>query len=108
ASAVLNARGDAQKLGALLVSSTRYGMFILLAMALPLMLAGKWILHLWVGPAYAAGGLAIMQVLVLANVVRLSALPYATLLLGTGQQKKVILSPLAEGVTNLVASIAGG
>jgi O-antigen/teichoic acid export membrane protein len=40
-------------------------------------------------------------------VIRLCGLPYATLLLGTGQQKQVIISPLAEGITNLVASIVG-
>jgi O-antigen/teichoic acid export membrane protein len=40
-------------------------------------------------------------------MIRLIALPYSTLLLGTGQQHKVILSPLAEGVTNLVASVIG-
>lgn len=105
ASAVLNARGDAQRLGTLLISSTRYGMFILLGMALPLIFAGKYILRFWVGAEYAHNSLTILQILVVANVVRLSALPYSTLLLGTGEQRKVIMSPLAEGITNLAASI---
>jgi O-antigen/teichoic acid export membrane protein len=107
ASAVLAARGDEKGLGAMLVSSTRYGMLILLAMALPLMLAGNWALGVWVGTYYASRSTLILQVLLVANVVRLCALPYATLLLGTGQQRKVILSPLAEGMTNLAASIVG-
>jgi O-antigen/teichoic acid export membrane protein len=107
ASAVLNARGDAEKLGAVLISSTRYGTLILLAMALPLLLAGKLILRVWVGADYASHSLLIMQILVVANMIRLFTLPYATLLLGTGQQTKVIASPLAEGITNLVASIVG-
>ena len=107
ASAVLNARRDAQKLGKLLTLSTRYGMLLLLAMGLPLIIVGGSILRLWVGKDYALHSLLIMQVLVVANVVRLSALPYATLLLGTNQQQKVILSPLAEGITNLVASVVG-
>lgn len=107
ASAVLSARGDAAGLGRLLVSSTRYGMLILLAMALPLVGAGHYILRVWAGGDYAAHSTIILQVLVAANVVRLAALPYATLLLGTGQQKKVLVSPLAEGITNLVASIIG-
>jgi O-antigen/teichoic acid export membrane protein len=46
-----------------------------------------------------------MQLLVAANVVRLSFLPYATLLLGMGEQRKVVMSPIAEGVTNLLASV---
>jgi O-antigen/teichoic acid export membrane protein len=107
ASAVLAARADQQRLGIMLVSATRYGMLILLAMALPLMIGAKWVLAAWVGNAYAPGSILILQVLIIANVVRLCALPYSTLLLGTGQQGKVILSPLAEGVTNLAASILG-
>ena len=107
ASAVLSARGDAQKLGEVLVTSTRYGIIILLGMALPLMIAGKFILRIWVGTDYATHSNDILQVLVIANVVRLSALPYATLLLGTNQQRKVIMSPLAEGVANLAASVLG-
>jgi O-antigen/teichoic acid export membrane protein len=105
ASAVLNARGDSQKLGILLVSSTRYGMLILLAMALPLVLAGRSILGVWVGRDYALRSTLIMQLLVVANIVRLSFLPYATLLLGMGEQRKVVMSPIAEGITNLLASV---
>jgi O-antigen/teichoic acid export membrane protein len=107
ASAILSARGDAKKLGEVLITSTRYGMFILLGMALPLIVAGRFILRLWVGTDYAMHSTGILQVLVVANVVRLCALPYATLLLGTNQQRKVIMSPLAEGVTNLSASLLG-
>jgi O-antigen/teichoic acid export membrane protein len=107
ASAVLAARGDSQQLGTLLISSTRYGMLILLAGALPLIVAGHFVISIWASPSYARYSTTLLQVLLIANVVRLSALPYSTLLLGTGQQTKVILSPLAEGVTNFTASVAG-
>jgi len=107
ASAVLSARGDNGKLGAMLLSSTRYGCATLLLMGLPLLIGGNLILNIWVGPEYAAQGTAILQVLVVANIIRLISLPYSTLLLGTGQQHKVILSPIAEGITNLIASVAG-
>ncbi len=107
ASAILSARNDAQKLGAVLISSTRYGMLILLAMALPLMAAGRFLLRIWVGADYATHSTAILQVLIVANIVRLSTLPYSTLLLGTNQQKKVIMSPLTEGIANLSISLVG-
>ena len=107
ASAALAARGEGRKLGSLLVSSTRYGMLILLAMVLPLIVAGNPILKLWVGADYARHSTAIMEVLVCAYGIRLFGVPYSTLLLGSGQHGKVILSPLAEGVTNLVASLIG-
>jgi O-antigen/teichoic acid export membrane protein len=82
-------------------------MLILMAVALPLVLGGHWIVRLWAGADYAQHATLILQVLVIANVIRLCALPYSTLLLGTGQQNKVIASPLAEGITNLVASVIG-
>lgn len=107
ASAVLSARGDHGKLGAMLLSSTRYGCVTLLLMGLPLLISGHFILRIWVGPEYAEQGTAILQVLVVANIIRLISLPYSTLLLGSGEQKKVILSPIAEGITNLIASVAG-
>jgi len=106
-SAALAARGEGQKLGHLLVSSTRYGMLILLVMVLPLILGGRAILGIWVGPGYAAHSTTIMEVLVCANVIRLFAVPYSILLLGSGQHSKVILSPLAEGLINLVSSLIG-
>jgi O-antigen/teichoic acid export membrane protein len=108
ASAALKARGRSQELGTLLVSSTRYGMFILLGLALPILLAGKFILSIWVGADYALHSTAIMQILILANVVRLSLLPYATLLLGMGEHGKVVMSPIAEGITNLLVSVVAG
>lgn len=107
AAAVLGARGNAAKLGAVLISSTRYGMLLLVAMALPLLLAAHLVLHIWVGQEYARNGTLILQVLLLGNVIRLCGLPYSTLLLGTGEQNKVIISPLAEGATNLAASVIG-
>ena len=106
-SAAMGARHQSERLGALLVSSTRYGMLILLAMSIPLIVGGRFAIRLWAGNDYALHSTAILQVLLIANVIRLCALPYSTLLLGTGQQNKVISSPLAEGITNLVASVAG-
>lgn len=107
ASAVLAARGDAARLGTMLLSSTRYSLLLLLAMALPLIFAGHLVLRIWVGNDYAVHGVRILQILLIANVVRLCALPYSTLLLGTGQQRKVVASPLAEAVTNLGSSVVG-
>jgi O-antigen/teichoic acid export membrane protein len=105
--AVLNARGDAIGLGHTVVSATRYGMFLLLVLGLPLILFARPVLSIWVGPAYADHA-AVLQVLVIANIIRLSAAPYAATLIGTGQQRLVILTPLVEGFSNLFASVAGG
>jgi O-antigen/teichoic acid export membrane protein len=106
--AVEHARGNAEQLGAIMVTATRYGSFLLLLTGLPLILAAKPILTVWVGSSYASGGEKILQVLVIANMIRLSAVPYVSALIGTGQQRLVVVTPLLEGLVNLIASIIGG
>jgi O-antigen/teichoic acid export membrane protein len=107
ASSALSARGDTHKLGQLLVSSTRYGTLMLLIMVVPLIVWSEPAIRLWAGSGYVQHSARILQILLVANFIRLCALPYATMLLGTGQQNRVILSPIAEGITNLAASILG-
>jgi O-antigen/teichoic acid export membrane protein len=102
------ARGDFGELGRCLITATRYGSFLLLFTGLPLLLAAKGVLTAWVGASYAARGAGILQVLVVANMIRLSAAPYVMTLIGTGQQRLVTVTPLLEGFCNLLASIIGG
>ena len=63
---------------------------------------------MWVGEAYAARGTLVLQVLVAANMIRLSAVPYAMALIGTGQQRLVTITPLVEGIFNLSMSVVAG
>lgn len=106
--AVLHARGDRDGLGRMVVTATRYGLFLLFATGLPLILFAHPILRLWVGEKYAEPGAILLQILVIANIIRLSATPYAVALLGSGQQRLVIVTPLMEGFTNLAASVVAG
>jgi O-antigen/teichoic acid export membrane protein len=106
--AVLEARNGTSELGTILVSTTRYGMFLLLASGVPLLVAGRPVLAAWVGPEYASHTILILRVLVIANIIRLSAVPYAMLLVGTGQQRLVTISPLVEGFSNLAVSVILG
>jgi O-antigen/teichoic acid export membrane protein len=106
--AALHARGDFGGLGRGLITATRYGFFLLLLTGLPLLLAAKGVLTLWVGASYAEHGARILRVLVAANIIRLSAGPYVMTLIGTGQQRLVTITPLLEGFCNLFASIIGG
>jgi O-antigen/teichoic acid export membrane protein len=106
--AALHARGDTEKLGRTMVAATRYGTFLLLMTGVPLIWLAHPILSLWVGSTYASAGTRLLQVLVVANVLRLTATPYVVVLIATGQQRLVTVTPLIEGASNLVASIAGG
>lgn len=106
--AVLHARGDSWALGRMVIDGTRYGMFLLLLTGVPLLLAAKPILRIWVGPVYAVQAAVFLQVLVAANIVRLSLAPYAATLVGTGQQRLVTLIPIVEAVANLLISVLAG
>jgi len=106
--AVLHARGDTKELGRVMITATRYSTFLLLLTGLPLVLAATYVLTLWVGPAYAVHGNRVLQVLVAANVIRLSAVPYVMALIGAGEQRLVTVTPFLEGVCNLLASIVAG
>jgi O-antigen/teichoic acid export membrane protein len=106
--AVLTAQEKTKELGKLLISTTRYGMLILVLTGLFFIAFGDDFISLWLGPEYVEKLMPIIKILVLANIVRLSAVPYATILVGTGQQRLVVLSPLLEGGMNLVFSIILG
>jgi len=106
--AVLHARGASWELGRMVIDGTRYGMFLLLFTGFPFLLAAKPILRMWVGPAYAARATILLQILVAANIVRLSAVPYIVTLMGTGQQRLVVFTPLLEGFSNLSISVWAG
>lgn len=106
--AVLHARGEGGSLGQLVVTTTRYGMFLLLLAGLPLIFATHSLLSPWVGPLYAARAAFLLQVLSVATIIRLSATPYVMALIGTGQQRLVLISPLLEGASNLLVSVVAG
>jgi O-antigen/teichoic acid export membrane protein len=103
--AVTHAQRDSIKLGRMVLTATRLGVLLLLLTGLPLMIYALPLLRLWVGSAYAASGYRLLVILLIANMIRIIGTPYAAVLIGTGQQKQVLVSPLAEGLTNLSASI---
>ena len=106
--AVMEARGEAGRLGGMLISATRYGLVSLMLTGLPLILGARVILTCWVGTSAAPHAATVLQILVAANILRLTAAPYAALLIGTGQQRLVWRTPLLEGGVNVLASLAFG
>jgi O-antigen/teichoic acid export membrane protein len=106
--AVAHARQDPLGLGRMTLTATRIGVLLLIFTGMPLLLFADPIMIGWVGQQYAIPAHAFLIVLVTANMVRLTGIPYSVVLIGTGQQRLVTISPIFEGVTNLVASIALG
>jgi O-antigen/teichoic acid export membrane protein len=62
-------------------------------------------LRLWVGSTYAVHAIPLAEVLVAAQFIRLTMLPYAIVGLSVGQQQRMLVSPFAEGVINLIFSV---
>lgn len=91
-----------------LVYKSSFGctLFLLTSAALLISLANP-IFIFWVGPEIARDAVPLFNILIIANALRCSAVPYANYLVATGQQRRVMLGPAAEGLTNLSVSLAG-
>ncbi|HEY1757784.1 MAG TPA: hypothetical protein VGG72_20605 [Bryobacteraceae bacterium] len=104
---VLHERGDHKRIQNLILSSTRLGSYGSLVLIVLVLVGGRSLLTLWVGPAYAEHALPILEILLWAQAIRLSGSAYSVALVATAQQNYGIAAALAEGLTNLVASILG-
>ena len=105
ASSALSTERTAEQMGDILLRTTRYGTVILLASGLPMLVAGYWILRVWVGANYAEHSLQFLRILLLANIVRHLCAPYATMVVATAKQRVATASAVTEAAVNLVASI---
>jgi len=106
--ASLHAREQPDEMGKLVVYSTRLSVLLLILTGMPILIYARPILRLWIGPQYVFSGVPLLTTLIVANVVRLIGLPYATILVAAGQQNYIKISPLSEGISNFVASIVLG
>jgi O-antigen/teichoic acid export membrane protein len=103
--AALAARDNSENLGKMLLTSTRLGVIILFFTGIPLITFAEQILTIWIGKDYGINGAILLKILVIANMIRLSTAPYASILVGTGQQRLVLITPFLEGFVNLSASM---
>jgi O-antigen/teichoic acid export membrane protein len=94
-----------EQLGDMVIKATRYCVLLLCLIALPLLIGPYLLLKLWVGQDYATRSALFLQVLVLGNVIRQLANPYALVLLATGQQHLATIAAVAEATVNLSLSI---
>jgi O-antigen/teichoic acid export membrane protein len=104
----LEAHEDACALGDLVVSSTKLGVLLLLLMGLPLIVLAAPLIRIWIGAQFVTTGSAVLMILVIANMLRMTGAPYASVLIGAGQQRAIIVGPLTEGMANLICSVLLG
>jgi O-antigen/teichoic acid export membrane protein len=105
--AAISATHDPKSLGQLLIRATRYSTALLCLITLPLLLGMRPFLQVWVGADYARHAFSMAMLLVIAQFIRLTLLPYAAFGFAAGQLEKMLISPLGEGVVNLAFSLGG-
>jgi O-antigen/teichoic acid export membrane protein len=103
----LEARGQSKQTMHLLQFSSFACTLFLFTSAVWLIALAHPVFVLWVRPAIADQAVLLFDIMIVANAMRNSAAPYANFLIATGQQRRVILSPLAEGITNFGTSVIG-
>lgn len=106
--AVLHAREKAGELGTLVVSATQASVLLLILTGAPIFAYAGPIIRVWIGQRYVAAGIPLMAVLIVATVIRLIGAPYSLVIVAAGQHSYVKVSPLAEGISNFIASVALG
>lgn len=105
--AVLQERREHARIRSLVLTGTRLGSYASLVLVLLMVLWGKPLLTLWVGPQYASKALPLLEILLWAQTIRLTASAYSVALIATAQQNYGIAGALTEGFTNLIASVIG-
>jgi len=105
--AAIHARGEVRELGGLVITATRLSVLVLILTGLPVLLYAGPILRVWIGQRYESSAV-LLAILILANIIRLIGAPYSVVLISAGQQNYIKVSPLSEGFSNLVASVALG
>lgn len=103
--AAISTKQDGLLLGNLLLSTTRYAVAILVITAAPLIMHGHAILTIWAGRGYAEKTILLLHLLVIANFIRQLGGPYSMIVMAVGEQGKILLSPVIEGVTNFLFSV---
>ena len=104
----LHAKGDATGLAKLVITTTQLSVLLLVFICMPAVIYAGPILKVWIGQRYVQTGAPILVVLVIANFVRLIGAAYSVVLVAAGQQSQIKVSPLTEGISNLVASVVLG
>ncbi len=101
----MSAGEDPQRMGQVLLRTTRLATALLLLAAVPFMLGMPVLLHLWVGRDYARHALVLAEILMAAQLVRLTLLPYSVIGFSAGEQSRMLISPMVEAVVNVAFSL---
>jgi O-antigen/teichoic acid export membrane protein len=105
--AVLQARGELKRINDVLFVTTCINTYANLLFTALAFLVGGVALRVWVGHAYEQRALPVLEILMLAQTLRMIGNPYTTVLAATGQHRYAISCAIAEGIGNLLCSLIG-
>jgi O-antigen/teichoic acid export membrane protein len=105
--AAVHARRDAG-IRSLFELSHRLAITLLVGLGGVGLIAGPLAIDLWLPRNVATDALTIFRALIIAAVIRQSAGIYSFFLVATGQQKRILLSPIVEGAVNISLSVSLG
>lgn len=101
----MTAGATADRMGQVLLRTTRLAIALLALAAVPLMAGMPVLLRLWVGGDYARHALLLGELLMAAQLVRLTLMPYTLIGFSAGEQHRMLASPVGEGLVNLASSL---
>jgi O-antigen/teichoic acid export membrane protein len=100
----LDAVGDRQRLRDTLVQGNRYSSFVAFSLAAALLVMGKSIIRVWVGPQYETSyGILVVLAIPMALFAAQAASP--RVLYGMARHRTLAVALLVEGVANVALSI---
>jgi O-antigen/teichoic acid export membrane protein len=100
-----HASKDVHALRSTLLDGTRIALGLVAAVALCLVMFGRELINLWMGPGFDQAVIP-LYVLALAGIVMVAQGPTGTILLGTGHHRLVAWASIAEIVVNVGLSVA--
>jgi O-antigen/teichoic acid export membrane protein len=105
--AVLQTRKDYSRIRQMVLVTTRLNSYASLITIVLACLFGSVLVRIWVGSAYLTSTLPILEILLIAQAIRLVGSAYGTVMISMGLQRYGIVSALVEGASNLLLSILG-
>lgn len=108
AGVALHAQGERERLGELLLNTTRWNLLGFGGILAIYGFLGHTFMNMYVGPSYAAQVSTILSILLLGQVTRLSMSPFSILAISAGDHRRITLSPMVEGFASVGMSILLG
>jgi len=105
--AVLQARQEYSRIGRLMIVATRLNSYFSMTVVVMVFLFGKALILAWVGPSYLPVTLPVLEILLVAQAIRLVGNAFGTVLVGMGLQRYGLAQAIIEGVSNLLLSVLG-